>query len=171
MPGSMVEPRELSPTSGTSILITFAPRSAISMYGTVPACAVEQATTLTPCSGPCGSFISNTSFVGPAGFIGHAGVWSIRALDSFAGRIADDDPASNRHPCFRRTVAVSSASASEAAAKCVPRSGFVRCWHHTLQRPGNFLSKSVANLNEKSLSFGAVLANACTGDQPQVGGG
>ena len=38
-------------------------------------------------------------------------------------------------------------------------------------RPGNFLSKSVANLNEKSLSCGAVPDNACTGDQPQVGGG
>src|SRR5215470_11364967 len=54
-----VEPRELSPVSGTSILMTSAPRSAISMYGTVPACAVEQATTFTPCSGPYGSVISN----------------------------------------------------------------------------------------------------------------
>src|SRR5437588_4428789 len=58
-PGRTVEPRELSPTSGTSILITSAPRSAISMYGTVPACAVEQATTFTPCKGPCGSVMSN----------------------------------------------------------------------------------------------------------------
>src|SRR5271169_4373594 len=58
-PGSTVEPRELSPISGTSILITSAPRSAISMYGTVPACAVEQATTLTPWSGPWGAVMSN----------------------------------------------------------------------------------------------------------------
>src|SRR3984885_9931151 len=64
MPGSTVEPRELSPTSGTSILITSAPRSAISMYGTVPACAVEQATTLTPCKGPCGVFIAIISTSG-----------------------------------------------------------------------------------------------------------
>src|SRR3954465_11842180 len=56
MPGSTVEPRELSPTSGTSILTTSAPRSAISIYGTVPACAVEQATTFTPCSGPHAPF-------------------------------------------------------------------------------------------------------------------
>src|ERR1700676_4540816 len=52
-PGNTVDPRELSPTSGTSILMTSAPRSAISIYGTVPACAVEQATTFTPWSGPC----------------------------------------------------------------------------------------------------------------------
>src|SRR5271169_1301581 len=58
-PGSTVEPRELSPISGTSILITSAPRSAISMYGTVPACAVELATTFTSCRGPCGSVMSN----------------------------------------------------------------------------------------------------------------
>src|SRR5215472_14485255 len=58
MPGSTVLPREVSPPSGTSILITSAPRSAISMYGTVPACAVEHATTLTPCSGPCGSVMA-----------------------------------------------------------------------------------------------------------------
>src|SRR5262249_29633444 len=51
-PGSTEETREVSPPSGTSILMTSAPRSAINMYGTVPACAVEQATTLTPCSGP-----------------------------------------------------------------------------------------------------------------------
>src|SRR3954447_16413402 len=56
MPGKTVEPRELSPISGTSILITSAPRSAISMYGTVPACAVEHATILTPCSGPHAPF-------------------------------------------------------------------------------------------------------------------
>src|SRR5262245_52584211 len=52
-PGKMLDLRVLSPPSGTSILITSAPRSAISMYGTVPACAVEHATTLTPASGPC----------------------------------------------------------------------------------------------------------------------
>src|SRR5215475_11467010 len=58
-PGSTVEPRDVSPPSGTSILITSAPRSAISMYGTVPAWAVEHATTLTPCSGPWGAAMSN----------------------------------------------------------------------------------------------------------------
>src|SRR4029079_18756022 len=58
-PGTTLEVRELSPVPGTSILMTSAPRSAISIYGTVPACAVEQATTLTPCNGPCGSVISN----------------------------------------------------------------------------------------------------------------
>src|SRR4051794_7062963 len=50
----MLDVRELSPLPGTSILMTSAPRSAISMYGTVPACAVEQATTFTPSSGPRG---------------------------------------------------------------------------------------------------------------------
>src|SRR6202012_3590590 len=58
IPGSTVEPRDVSPPSGTSILMTSAPRSAISMYGTVPAWAVEHATTLTPCKGPCGSVMS-----------------------------------------------------------------------------------------------------------------
>jgi len=52
LPGSTVMRREGSPPSGVSILITSAPRSAISIHGTVPACAVEQETTLTPCSGP-----------------------------------------------------------------------------------------------------------------------
>ena len=52
IPGKTVEPRELSPLSGTSILIISAPRSAISMYGTVPACAVEQATIFTPAMVP-----------------------------------------------------------------------------------------------------------------------
>src|SRR4051794_14704049 len=51
-PGNTLEVRELSPLPGTSILITSAPRSAISTYGTVPACAVEHATTFTPSSGP-----------------------------------------------------------------------------------------------------------------------
>src|SRR5471030_2683439 len=59
MPGRTVMPREGSPPPGGSILITSAPRSAISMYGTVPACAVEQATTFTPCRGPCRSVMSN----------------------------------------------------------------------------------------------------------------
>src|SRR6478735_328600 len=52
LPGSTVMRREASPPSGVSILITSAPRSAISIQGTVPACAVEQETTFTPCSGP-----------------------------------------------------------------------------------------------------------------------
>src|SRR5215469_17357499 len=62
--GSTEELRELSPPSGTSILITSAPRSAISMYGTVPACAVEHVTTLTPCKGPCGSVMSDLQMTG-----------------------------------------------------------------------------------------------------------
>jgi hypothetical protein len=54
MPGSTVMRRDGSPPWGDSILMTSAPRSAISIQGTVPACAVEQETTLTPCSGPWG---------------------------------------------------------------------------------------------------------------------
>src|SRR5215471_187619 len=54
LPGSTVMRRDPSPPSGVSILITSAPRSAISIQGTVPACAVEQDTTLTPRSGPWG---------------------------------------------------------------------------------------------------------------------
>src|SRR5262245_60082649 len=54
MSGSTDMVREVSPPPGASTLITSAPRSAISMYGTVPAWAVEQVTTFTPCRGPCG---------------------------------------------------------------------------------------------------------------------
>ena len=49
---------EPSPTPGTSTLITSAPRSAIIIYGTVPACAVEHVTALTPLNGPALSAIS-----------------------------------------------------------------------------------------------------------------
>jgi hypothetical protein len=41
LPGSTVMRREESPPSGVSILIKSAPCSAISIQGTVPACAVE----------------------------------------------------------------------------------------------------------------------------------
>ena len=44
--------RLLSPPLGTSIFITSAPKSAINMYGTVPATAVEQVITLIPSNAP-----------------------------------------------------------------------------------------------------------------------
>src|SRR5260370_42162117 len=91
-----VELRELSPISGTSILMTSAPRSAISMYGTVPAWAVEHATTRTPCSGPCGSVMSDTLLSRPRhrrcadGFVSHQSVVPAKAGTHF-GTNSDAD--------------------------------------------------------------------------------
>src|SRR5215469_530972 len=117
MPGRTVEPRELSPTSGTSILTISAPRSAISMYGTVPACAVEQATTFTPWSGPCGSVMASDLLSGPRIWLysfplekrlgwGTASP-SIRPIGAGCSRIAECNELKRSHEiCSRAAVSV-----------------------------------------------------------------